>query len=234
MSHQRYGARVHERDTAETADPTATDDGLSRHEQKERTRQALLDAALELTDEHGFAGISLRQVTRRAGVVPTAFYRHFASMEELGLALVDQSFDTLRGMLREARQDPRTYKDVIAASAAIIAIQVRSHRSHFAFVARERFGGVPAVRRRIRDELRLYVSELAVDLRTFPHLETWRSEDVLTASRLFVNIMVSTAEQIIESPDRPEVLEQIETEARRQMRLIVLGYAGWRSDETLR
>lgn len=207
-----------------------TDDALSRHEQKERTRQALLDAALELTDEHGFAGVSLRQVTRRAGVVPTAFYRHFADMEELGLALVDQSFDTLRGMMRKARQDPQTYADVITASAAIIVEQVRAHRSHFAFIARERFGGVPAVRRRIREELRLYVSELAVDLRTFPHLDTWTTEDVMTASRLFVNIMVSTAEQVIESPDRPEVLEEIETEARRQMRLIVLGYAGWRSE----
>ncbi|WP_262848751.1 TetR family transcriptional regulator [Mumia quercus] len=207
-----------------------SDDALSRHEQKERTRQALLDAALELTDEHGFAGVSLRQVARRAGVVPTAFYRHFASMEELGLALVDQSFGTLRGMMQIARQDPETYADVITASAAIIVEQVRTHRSHFAFVARERFGGVPAVRRRIRDELRLYVTELAMALRTFPYLDTWNREDVQTASRLFVNIMVSTAEQVIESPDDPEVLAQIETEARRQMRLIVLGYAGWRSE----
>ena len=35
-------------------------------------------------------------------VVPTAFYRHFASMDELGLALVEESFRTLRTMLREA------------------------------------------------------------------------------------------------------------------------------------
>ncbi|MGH1564771.1 TetR family transcriptional regulator [Mumia sp. DW29H23] len=211
-----------------------SDDALSRHEQKERTRQALLDAALELTDEHGFAGVSLRQVTRRAGVVPTAFYRHFASMEELGLALVDQSFATLRGMMRQARQDPETYADVITASAAIIVSQVRAHRSHFAFVARERFGGVPAVRRRIRADLRAYVDELAGDLQSFPHLDTWNHEDVRTASQLFVNIMVSTAEQVIEAPDSPEVLDQIETEARRQMRLIVLGYAGWRSEQAAR
>lgn len=207
-----------------------SDDALSRHEQKERTRQALLDAALELTDEHGFAGVSLRQVARRAGVVPTAFYRHFASMEELGLALVDQSFGTLRSMLRQARQDPETYSDVIAASAAIIVSQVRSHRPHFAFVARERFGGVPAVRSRIRTELQSYVRDLAGVLRTFPQLDTWAEGDVQTASRLFVNIMVSTAEQVIESPDEPDVMEEIESEARRQMRLIVLGYAGWRSE----
>jgi AcrR family transcriptional regulator len=207
-----------------------SDDALSRHEQKERTRQALLDAALELTDEHGFAGVSLRQVARRAGVVPTAFYRHFADMEELGLALVDQSFGTLRGMMQLARQDPETYADVITASAAIIVEQVQLHRSHFAFIARERFGGVPSVRARIRDELRQYVSELAVALRSFPYLDTWNDADVRTASRLFVNIMVSTAEQVIESPDRPEVLDEIATEARRQMRLIVLGYAGWRSE----
>ena len=39
--------------------------------------------------------------------MPTAFYRHFASLEELGLALVDESFASLRAMLRDVRRgDP--------------------------------------------------------------------------------------------------------------------------------
>ena len=51
----------------------------SRQEQKERTREAILNAALDLSRDHGFAQISLRQVAREAGIVPTAFYRHFRS-----------------------------------------------------------------------------------------------------------------------------------------------------------
>src|SRR5439155_23497205 len=68
--------------------------GATRQERKRRTRQALLDAALELLKEQSFSSLSLRQVTRAAGIVPTAFYRHFDDMEELGLALIDESFRT--------------------------------------------------------------------------------------------------------------------------------------------
>ena len=35
--------------------------------------------------------------------MPTAFYRHFESIDELGLALVDESFSSLRDLLRAAR-----------------------------------------------------------------------------------------------------------------------------------
>ena len=60
----------------------------SRSDRKERTRRAILDAALALTEDVGLAGLSLRQVAKEVGIVPTAFYRHFASIAELGLALV--------------------------------------------------------------------------------------------------------------------------------------------------
>ncbi|MPZ67865.1 MAG: TetR family transcriptional regulator, partial [Pseudonocardiaceae bacterium] len=52
-----------------------------RGQRKQRTRRALLDAALGLLDTHAFASLSLRQVAREAGIVPTAFYRHFTDME---------------------------------------------------------------------------------------------------------------------------------------------------------
>src|SRR3954462_12723780 len=79
----------------------------ARQEQKLRTRQALLDGALVLLEEQSFSSLSLRQGARAAGVVPTAFYRHFDGMDELGLTLIDESFRSLRGMLREARTGTR-------------------------------------------------------------------------------------------------------------------------------
>ena len=62
--------------------------------------------AREIADEESLATVSLRQVTKQVGIVPTAFYRHFASIDELGLALVDQSFASLREMLRDVRPRP--------------------------------------------------------------------------------------------------------------------------------
>ena len=45
---------------------------------------AELDAALDLTGGTSLVAISLRQVAKEVGIVPTAFYRHFDSIEDLG------------------------------------------------------------------------------------------------------------------------------------------------------
>lgn len=50
-------------------------------------RRALLDAGIELARDGGPDAVALREVTRRAGVVPNAAYRHFASRRELLLAV---------------------------------------------------------------------------------------------------------------------------------------------------
>jgi AcrR family transcriptional regulator len=201
----------------------------TRQERKQQTRQALLDAALELLEQQSFASLSLRQVTRAAGIVPTAFYRHFADMEELGLVLVDESFRTLRAMIRAARADPRTYEHVIRNSVDVLVSHVHAHESHFRFIARERFGGVAALRQAIRTEIRLFASDLAMDLSRFPVLETWSSEDLQLLAGLIVNAMVSTAEAILDAPPRdPAAEEEIAATARRQLRLITLGVPRWR------
>ncbi|WP_053204176.1 TetR family transcriptional regulator [Jiangella muralis] len=202
----------------------------ARQAQKERTHEALLHAALELSRRYGFAQISLRQVAGRAGVVPTAFYRHFDSMEQLGLALVEQSFATLRRMIRDAQRDPHVFDHIIDASAEILVDAVKQNRAHFDFVARERVGGSPAVRRAIQHELDLFVSELAIVLARLPHIETWSSEDVQMVARLFVRNMVSHAEEVADLPDgRPDLEERIKDGARREMRVIVIGFRDWRS-----
>lgn len=202
----------------------------SRQAQKERTRQAILASALELSQTQGFAQISLRQVSRHAGIVPTAFYRHFESMEQLGLALVEQSFSTLRRMIRDAQRDPEVFDNIIDAAADVLVEAVKQSKAHFAFVARERVGGSEEVRRAIKHELDLFVSELAVVLARLPNIENWSSDDVQMVSRLFVRNMVSNAEEVVEMPDgRPDLEEQIKDGARRQMRLIVIGFRDWTS-----
>ena len=46
-------------------------------------RRALLEAGIELARAGGPDAVVLREATRRAGVVPNAAYRHFASRQEL-------------------------------------------------------------------------------------------------------------------------------------------------------
>ncbi len=202
----------------------------TRSERKQRTREALLDATLQLLEDRAFGSLSLREVTREAGIVPAGFYRHFQNMDELGFALVDESFRRLRQMLRSAREDRRDYKGVIRASVAILVRHVHENRLHFRFIARERSSGVPALRRAIRGEIRLFSSELATDLARFPHLRTWSSEDLQAIAGLMVNTMVATVEAILDAPPEDPLAEQeIVLTAEKQLRLVVLAVPHWRS-----
>jgi AcrR family transcriptional regulator len=201
----------------------------SRRARKERTRQAILDAALTLLEEEGFGQLSLRQITREVGIVPTAFYRHFSSLDELGLTLVDESFSTLRAMIRAARGNLEAYDSVIRRSVQVLVDHVQGNRAHFSFIARERFGGHAVVRAAIRSELELFSRELASDLATLPNLQSWSRGDLHMLSDLIVNAMVSTVELLLTVPeDDAREQQRIVRDANKQLRLVVVGISGWR------
>ncbi|MGA7434492.1 MAG: TetR/AcrR family transcriptional regulator [Solirubrobacterales bacterium] len=66
-------------------------------------RQRLIDATLALLDEGSDpATISIRGVTRKAGVSPTAFYLHFDSHEQLIREVIEHCFTDFRTMLNAA------------------------------------------------------------------------------------------------------------------------------------
>src|ERR671937_1343972 len=69
----------------------------------ERLRTALLDAAAELLAEsQDVEQLSVRAVTARAGVSPTALYLHFQDKEELTRAVRERCTAALGEMLRQA------------------------------------------------------------------------------------------------------------------------------------
>ena len=79
-------------------------------------RAALLAAAIESLEAG--ESFSLRAVARRAGVSPTAPYRHFADREALDSAVAIEGFKDLRADLEAALAEsvqPAAPEDVIAA-----------------------------------------------------------------------------------------------------------------------
>lgn len=201
-----------------------------RESRKGQTRQALLDAALDLLEQgRGFGALSLREITREVGIVPAAFYRHFPDVEALGLALVDESMGSLRHMIREAREAPVPPEHIIRRSVATLARHVHANRRHFRFISREMFGGMTVLRERIRRELQSFTSELALDLGRLPLLNGWPAEDLQMIAGLMVNAMVLTADAILEAPaGQPEVEARITRIAEKQLRLISLGVPHWK------
>lgn len=65
-------------------------------------RAALLEAAIEVLEQEGFAGLSLRAVARRAGVSHTAPYNHFADLQDLLAAVATEGFRRLGASIESA------------------------------------------------------------------------------------------------------------------------------------
>src|SRR6202161_3904916 len=53
-------------------------------------REHLLDAALEVVLEQGYAGVSIEAIARTAGVTRPVIYDHFANLGELIQALIER------------------------------------------------------------------------------------------------------------------------------------------------
>ncbi|WP_239476612.1 TetR family transcriptional regulator [Nocardia arizonensis] len=200
-----------------------TDQAETRHERKERTRQALLDSTLALAADRGFAALSLREIARAAGIVPTAFYRHFASLEDLGATLVDEGVTALRLALREVR---RNTDAGVEDTVRFVFDRVGPLRELFGFLTRERHGGSAALRTAIALEMQLIVRELVADLSRIRALDEWSPRDLEIAADLLVSTVADGIAAYISAA--PREAAAIIDRTVMQMRLIALGMGAWR------
>ncbi|MER5596057.1 TetR family transcriptional regulator [Streptomyces sp. NPDC002265] len=199
-----------------------------RQAQKQKTRQALLEAALGLLEEQSLSSLGLREVTRAVGVAPTAFYRHFRSTADLGVALVEEALGSLHPMIRTTVTAADTGDERIARAVQLIAGHVQAHPAHVRFIARERHGGVQPVREAIRDQLVRFAEEVRDELAKDRVSEGWSDADLLMLAQLYVDQMLITASLFLESLDAPqEEQERIRQVATRQLRLIGIGRRHW-------
>jgi AcrR family transcriptional regulator len=94
-------------------------------------RQALLDAALRLISEEGFAALTLREVARRAGVTHAAPYRHFADKEELLGAVALEGFRMMTAAMRERMAREERLLERFSASGIAYVLFAVEHPAHF-------------------------------------------------------------------------------------------------------
>lgn len=146
---RRTGTSVSSRPKPEAQSQTARDrskakDGASigfepvvEHERAHRpdggqrnTRQRILDVALELFIGLGYDGTSLREIAERLGVTKAALYYHFASKEDILLALHMRLHDFGRDALMRMDNRPVTL-DVWAELLDEVVDQIVAQRPIF-------------------------------------------------------------------------------------------------------
>ncbi|MEU7427219.1 TetR family transcriptional regulator [Streptomyces sp. NPDC040750] len=199
-----------------------------RQAQKQKTRQAFLEAALALLEEQSLSSLGLREVTRAVGVAPTAFYRHFRSTADLGVALVDEALGSLHPMVRTTVSTTGDSSERIVGAVELIARHVEAFPAHVRFIARERHGGVQPVREAIRDQLARFAQEVKAELAKDPQAADWSDDDLLMLAHLYVDQMLITASLFLETLEAsPEERARVTRLATRQLRLISIGRAHW-------
>lgn len=150
---------------------------LTRAEQKQQTREAIMAAAIKkMNEDRGFSSLSLREVAREAGIAPASFYRHFDNMEQLALALVQEAGDALQNILRDTIESEQKGEDVVDGSVAVCMSYFRQHGPLFRVLAREATGNSPIIRRAIQRVL----NELNKQLTTVIELEMKRQGRAIT------------------------------------------------------
>ncbi|MBD1576459.1 MULTISPECIES: HTH-type transcriptional repressor FabR [Vibrio] len=133
-----------------------------RAQQKEKTRRSLIDAAFgQLSADRGFSNLSLREVSREAGIAPTSFYRHFKDMDELGLVMVDEGGLLLRQLMRQARQRVVVEGSLIRTSVQTFMEFIEHNPNVFRLLLRERSGTSAEFRTAVAREVHHFGAELA-------------------------------------------------------------------------
>ena len=203
---------------------------LPRLEQKQQTRLALMEAARCLMDSgRGFGSLSLREVTRRAGIVPTGFYRHFRDMDELGLALVDEVGETFRATIRAVRRNEFERGGLIQASTHIFIDAVAANRGQFLFLAREQYGGSQAVRQALGELRQRITDDLSNDLQLMNRMPALDKPALDVIADLVVKAVFATLPELIDPPasDLPAHLRPA-SKIVEQLRFIMIGGKHWR------
>jgi AcrR family transcriptional regulator len=110
---------------------------MQREEKSERSRRAVLDAALHLFSHQGYRATTMRQVAERAGVSTGNCYHHFPDKDAIFRALIDEYLeitDTRRFPFTRVLYGTEHFPDNIEQLGFAARDSVRQFRGYLALI----------------------------------------------------------------------------------------------------
>ncbi len=159
---------------------------------REIRREQIAEAVLSFVAAHGVGRLSMAQVARRVGLVPSGIYRHFKSKEEMILAALDRIEARLQANLRAAAEET---PDSLEQLRGILIRHVRVIREGRAvpriIFSDEAHSGHPALKQRVQQILGAYLERIAELVRQGQKEGKIRPElDPATAATMLIGIVV--------------------------------------------
>lgn len=155
-------------------------------------REQIAEAVLSFVAEHGVSRLSMAQVARRVGLVPSGIYRHFKNKDEMILAALDRIEARLQANIRAAAEEN---PDPVEQLRGLLIRHVRVIREGRAvpriIFSDDAHSGFPARKQRVQQILGAYLGRIAELVRQGQQEGKIRPElDPPTAALMLIGIVV--------------------------------------------
>ncbi len=92
---------------------------MARQVRSEATRQRILDAAIDVFNEVGYALAGRGAIIERAGMTKGALYHHFDSMESLASAIIDEGAEVMLAALSSMSESSPALENMVHGTFVI-------------------------------------------------------------------------------------------------------------------
>jgi AcrR family transcriptional regulator len=146
-------------------------------------RALIVAAAREVFAEQGYAGASMEEIARRAGITKATLYDHFSSKQALHLWLLDRQREELNRIGREQMSGAGTLEERVARTFDAFFRYVNEQPYAWRMLFRETTGDatVAAEHRRIHAEAAVVIANLLFNNAESPFVDDDRHLELASA-----------------------------------------------------
>lgn len=186
------------------------------------SRDDLIAAALRLIGPHrSVSSLSLREVSREAGIAPNSFYRQFRDMDELAVALIDLAGRSLRKIVGAARRRATTDRSVVRGSVEAFMEQLRADDKLLHVLLREGTVGSDAFKQAVDRELTFFEEELHVDLVRIAAADNVELHEPALVAKAITRLVFAIGATAMDLP--PERDRELVWQLTQMVRMIIAG-----------
>lgn len=165
--------------------------------------QEIISAALNLVGPHrSISSLSLREVTREAGIAPNSFYRHFKDVEALNVAIIELAGKHLRTIIRDARTLIINERSVVRVSVECFFSEMSKPGSTLPILLREGTVGSGDFQDAIKKQLDFFAHELQTDLEKANAIsKRYQTDETLVVAKAVTQLVFAMGGIALNSPE---------------------------------